>query len=558
MMEMRKANLILKVVVTVSILAGGGNIVVSLPYCATISGTVTLQGWTNHTCPVTFQLRNPGETIVLEAYPKVTGQDGSYTIDDVPAGTYDLAVYKVSYPRNYLWEIQQVVVQEGTPCTANFELKGGDCNSTNSVNILDLNILKATYGKSEGQEGYDERADFNRSGSVNIQDLNILKSNYGKSGAQPGVPDPTAPVVTITSPAPPPPPDWETVSGDVTVTTTASDTQGDYPWVVSIDLYADGELIHNITQSEPQPVWQSYVAPNGHHILQAFAIDGDAKTGWSEVIDVNSDNFVSNAYVNDEVGIGNPIPITANLEQSSPYTVEIKRYENVIWTHNEINPVSTVNVPWDPSMADAGLHECTITPQTGGGGGSSAALPSAVTLGFVVTKSNVKDAVVVILAPDLLLNQASVGTIRAVEEAAKGRNLSYVTLATHRATWANLSSALKDGACRHLYVVAHGNRCVPQPPQGQDEPPPGAVMRTVFQIYGDSVVSFREGLPEAWINKVRAIGDLGLQYRDDIRIAYMDFCYSGYIQYDMARALGIYSSWTQGYLGWYGWKEASV
>jgi hypothetical protein len=390
---------------------------------------------------------------VLEVYPKVTGSDGSYTIEDVAAGTYDLAVYKVSYPRNYLWEIQQVVVQKGTPCTANFELKGGDCNSTNSVNILDLNILKATYGKSEGQEDYDERADFNRSGSVNIQDLNILKSNYGKSGADPGVPDPTAPVVTITSPAPPPPPPWEIVSGDVTVTLTQSDTLGDYPGIISTGLYVDSELVDTIDEWNPDGTWSSYLSANGHHILQVFAIDNDAKTGWSQMVDVDSDNFVSNVKIDDEAGIGNPIRITATLEQPSPYTAEIKRYGNVIWTHNEVNPVSAVDIPWDPSTADAGLHECTITPQTEGGG-SSPALPSPVTTNFVVPKTDVKDAIVVIFSPAFWVEDFAKDRIKAVEDAARTRNLPYITLSWKKATWSNLSAALKDGKCRHLYVLA--------------------------------------------------------------------------------------------------------
>jgi hypothetical protein len=39
-------------------------------------------------------------------------------------------------------------------------------------------------GKSQGQPGYDERADFNLENKVNVLDLNILKSNYGKVGDQ--------------------------------------------------------------------------------------------------------------------------------------------------------------------------------------------------------------------------------------------------------------------------------------------------------------------------------------------------------------------------------------
>jgi hypothetical protein len=64
--------------------------------------------------------------------------------------------------------------------TIDFHLKGGDANNTNSANVEDLNILKPSYGKSQGQPGYDDRADFNQDSKVNVLDLNILKSNCGK------------------------------------------------------------------------------------------------------------------------------------------------------------------------------------------------------------------------------------------------------------------------------------------------------------------------------------------------------------------------------------------
>jgi hypothetical protein len=72
----------------------------------------------------------------------------------------------------------------GVPVYESYTLQdddlGGDANNDNTVNVLDLNILKRSYGKSKGQPGYDGRADFNNSTTVNILDLNILKNNYGK------------------------------------------------------------------------------------------------------------------------------------------------------------------------------------------------------------------------------------------------------------------------------------------------------------------------------------------------------------------------------------------
>src|SRR5205814_755996 len=38
---------------------------------------------------------------------------------------------------------------------------GGDANNDNVVNIQDFSVLKASFGKSVGDPGYDPRADFN-------------------------------------------------------------------------------------------------------------------------------------------------------------------------------------------------------------------------------------------------------------------------------------------------------------------------------------------------------------------------------------------------------------
>jgi hypothetical protein len=86
----------------------------------------------------------------------------------------------------------------------------------------------------------------------------------------------------------------------------------------------------------------------------------------------------------------------------------------------------------------------------------------------------------------------------------------------------------------------------------------GETPRTGFLVQpNDWVVSFRQGLPDEWINKVKAINELGLVNGYRIRIAHMDFCYSAtYVDVgwpDMPWALGIYyGDINQNYVGWYG------
>jgi beta propeller repeat protein len=157
-----------------------------------ISGQVELQQAVNHSTQITFELRSPGtQDIIANAFNDedsgkpgtqvTTDSNGNYTLYGVPVGVYDLT----AKGRKWLRQKQvNVVSQSWTVTSVDFYLRGGDADDSNCVNIVDLNILKASYGKCEGQPGYDERADFNNSGCVNIQDLSILQSNYGKCGDQ--------------------------------------------------------------------------------------------------------------------------------------------------------------------------------------------------------------------------------------------------------------------------------------------------------------------------------------------------------------------------------------
>ena len=56
----------------------------------------------------------------------------------------------------------------------------GDVNKDGHVNILDFQLLSNSFGKSQGQTGYNPNADFNKDNSVNVLDFQILSNNFGK------------------------------------------------------------------------------------------------------------------------------------------------------------------------------------------------------------------------------------------------------------------------------------------------------------------------------------------------------------------------------------------
>ena len=64
-------------------------------------------------------------------------------------------------------------------------MRAGDANNDNVVSAVDFAILKNTFGKSYGQPGYDDRADFNGDNVVNAVDVSLQRSNYDQSGAPP-------------------------------------------------------------------------------------------------------------------------------------------------------------------------------------------------------------------------------------------------------------------------------------------------------------------------------------------------------------------------------------
>ena len=155
-----------------------------------ISGKVTLQSRTNHQGLITFGLTRPGESVPFMTHEVTTASDGSYTLNDVPAGVYNLsAKHQIFLSQNKV--LIEVVEGQVTP-NVNFNILGGDCDNNNVVSGMDFAILKAAYGTRQGDAKWDPRADFNGNGQIDGIDFSILRANYSKSGI--------APQITITSP----------------------------------------------------------------------------------------------------------------------------------------------------------------------------------------------------------------------------------------------------------------------------------------------------------------------------------------------------------------------
>jgi hypothetical protein len=95
----------------------------------------------------------------------------------VAPGTYDITAVSehtlINVKRNVVISTPSAAVDMGT-------LLEGNANDDIIINISDFGVLAVSYMKTDGQPGYDARADFDRNGIINISDFGLLAVNYMK------------------------------------------------------------------------------------------------------------------------------------------------------------------------------------------------------------------------------------------------------------------------------------------------------------------------------------------------------------------------------------------
>ena len=147
---------------------------------ATLSGVVNLEACAKMGGEViTLKFRDTDDS---GSFTKTVtlASDGSFSLPNVPAGTYYLAV------KGRIW-LQKVVPLDapdnGAP-TISVNLLTGDANNDNSVDSTDFGILIGAFNtdNSTPHSGYDIEADFNCDGSVDSTDFGLLIGNFNIRG----------------------------------------------------------------------------------------------------------------------------------------------------------------------------------------------------------------------------------------------------------------------------------------------------------------------------------------------------------------------------------------
>jgi Leucine-rich repeat (LRR) protein len=151
---------------------------------ALIKGSVTLQGrdskpdssWETQ---IRVSLTKPTETQPSYSITTTTDQNGEFEIGPVEPLEYDMRIKGT----HTLQKLVSVSLTPGENLVNVGVLLEGDTNDDNCVTILDFSKLAGTFGKCEGDSGFDSQTDFNQDGCVTILDFSLLGANFGQCGA---------------------------------------------------------------------------------------------------------------------------------------------------------------------------------------------------------------------------------------------------------------------------------------------------------------------------------------------------------------------------------------
>jgi hypothetical protein len=150
---------------------------------AYINGSITLQGrptppnqrWIT---PLDVSLTVQGDGQPAYTFSPITDSSGKFTLNNITPGTYIARIKNSHTLRN-----TKTITLSAGPNNIDFgTLREGDANDDNFVTILDFSVLVSTYGKCQGDTGYDDRADFNEDNCVTLLDFSLLATNFGMGG----------------------------------------------------------------------------------------------------------------------------------------------------------------------------------------------------------------------------------------------------------------------------------------------------------------------------------------------------------------------------------------
>jgi len=143
------------------------------PPAATLNGHVNLQFLAGSPAgqAVRIELRIPNTTNAVAIHDVNLDASGNYQITGITPGTYDISAKGV----NWLRQVLSSVNVTGA-VTGDFDLTNGDCDSSNAIDVFDLNTILSRFGMGVGD------GDIDWSSVVDVFDLNIVFGGFGQQG----------------------------------------------------------------------------------------------------------------------------------------------------------------------------------------------------------------------------------------------------------------------------------------------------------------------------------------------------------------------------------------
>jgi len=150
-----------------------------------LAGAVTLQGRTKGTSayvvPLQVNFYDIGtNTLAYPTFNVMTDNQGSFTVSGFLASSYDVEVRMANSTAlkalNVTFPLSETIgLYFGT-------LRSGDADGNGRVDTGDFSVLRASFGRGTGAQGFNPQADFNGDGVVDVVDFALLRTNFGLSG----------------------------------------------------------------------------------------------------------------------------------------------------------------------------------------------------------------------------------------------------------------------------------------------------------------------------------------------------------------------------------------
>jgi alpha-tubulin suppressor-like RCC1 family protein len=147
------------------------------PPPVSLTGKVLLHDCLNSMQTISFTFQ-PNDGSASFSRSLTLNADGSFSLDNLPRGSYELAIQGSKWLRRSL----PLFAGRGDVSGLEVALWAGDVNNDNRVDILDLGLLADAFNTTPASPKWNAQADLNCDGMVNLLDLGILADSFGKQG----------------------------------------------------------------------------------------------------------------------------------------------------------------------------------------------------------------------------------------------------------------------------------------------------------------------------------------------------------------------------------------